>query len=559
MHKLRAPLKQNLRSICRTASVTLMLAVAGCASTGTPDRKASRPSAGGEPAIATAAPNGSEMRTGLKPVISSPPGSPTGVAKAVTPNNHEQGIQHDAVTDTDESSSESHLLPQSERPGDERYPIDLTAALQLAGANNIQIALAAERICEAQARLESAESLWIPSLVGGTSYNRHDGTIQNSDGTILSAGRSGLFVGGGPALGSTALAGQSTGAARLGVDLSLSDVIFRPLAERQSVRAAQANQSTAFNDTLLQVALSYEELLRAQTRVAVVKEIVQNAEKLADVTEKFSRTGVGLEADALRARAELADRRRESLVAEEQVRVVSTELARLLRLDSGVTLTVVDAQPAPLDLIDLETPLPGLIALGLTQRPELARHQAEVAETVERLRQEEWRPMIPTLYAGYSSGGMGGGVNSSFGSFGGRGDFDVMAVWELKNLGFGNRGLRRQRGSQYRQAQLQLEQICDQIAAEVARTFHQSRFRRQQIEAAESEVKLAVESLELNFKGIYGGAGLRPIEAQQAFLALAAARNHYAGAIIDYNQAQFQLLRALGRLPDSVNGTSGLK
>lgn len=54
----------------------------------------------------------------------------------------------------------------------------------------------------------------------------------------------------------------------------------------------------------------------------------------------------------------------------------------------------------------------------------------------------------------------------------------------------------------------------------------------------------------MNFKGILGG-DLRAIEAQQAVQTLAFARNQYLASVIDYNRAQFQLLRALGQPPDS--------
>ncbi len=57
----------------------------------------------------------------------------------------------------------------------------------------------------------------------------------------------------------------------------------------------------------------------------------------------------------------------------------------------------------------------------------------------------------------------------------------------------------------------------------------------------------------LNFKGITGG-DLRAIEAQQAVQTLAFARSQYLAAVIDFNRAQFQLLRALGQTADVSRG-----
>jgi hypothetical protein len=55
----------------------------------------------------------------------------------------------------------------------------------------------------------------------------------------------------------------------------------------------------------------------------------------------------------------------------------------------------------------------------------------------------------------------------------------------------------------------------------------------------------------LNFKGILGDV-LRAIEAQQAIQTLAAAQSEYLATVTAYNQAQFLLLRAVGRPIDAV-------
>jgi outer membrane protein TolC len=90
----------------------------------------------------------------------------------------------------------------------------------------------------------------------------------------------------------------------------------------------------------------------------------------------------------------------------------------------------------------------------------------------------------------------------------------------------------------------------DTIAAEVTRAYYRVRLRQQQIEVARAQVEASAEALPLNFKGILGGQ-LRAIEAQQAIQALAAARKQYITTVIDFNRAQFQLLRALGRPPEA--------
>lgn len=213
-----------------------------------------------------------------------------------------------------------------------------------------------------------------------------------------------------------------------------------------------------------------------------------------------------------------------------------------------------ESQPVPLDVVSEDLSLEDLVGQGLTSRPELARHQALVNETLQRTRQEQWRPWVPNLFLGASAGGFGGGQGSFFGNFSDRSDFDILAVWELRNLGLGNRAMRRERSSQHRQAHLAFEEIRDLVVAQITRAYQQVQHRRKQIEQARIQVESAAVALPLNFKGIRGRE-LRAIEAQQAIAALATARNRYLEAIIGYNQAQFQLLRAIGQPPETATAT----
>ncbi len=48
-------------------------------------------------------------------------------------------------------------------------------------------------------------------------------------------------------------------------------------------------------------------------------------------------------------------------------------------------------------LIDPERSLDDLMPIGLTNRPELAAHQAQVQAALARIRQEKLRPFLPVL------------------------------------------------------------------------------------------------------------------------------------------------------------------
>ncbi len=449
--------------------------------------------------------------------------------------------------------SEPDSIPEILSPGieieEEVFPIDLPSVLGLAGANNLQIAMAAESVRAASARADAAHAMWIPTLRGGVGYNNHAGQLQATNGDVLDINRSSLFVGGGAGSGNSPLNGGASGPARMFVDLPLVNAIFEPLAARQLVRAAQANRTATFNDTMLEASSVYFNLVRAQGRMAIAEDAVRNAELLAQITRDFAVTGQGLQADSDRASVEAASRRRTVLQFQEEQAVMSAELARIVRLDSAVRLVSADQKPMPIEFIPPVVSLRPLIAQAIGARPELRRADAERDAASYRVRQEELRPWLPHIYTGASGGGFGGGQGGNIDDFDGRTDFDLIALWELQNMGLGNAALRREARSNFRQLNLSLQQIRDLIATEVAQAYQRVQLRLRQIDVTQPQVESAQQALDLNLQGIRGGV-LRPIEIQQAIGALASAQGQYLDAVIDYNLAQLQLLRAVGLPPD---------
>jgi outer membrane protein TolC len=413
-------------------------------------------------------------------------------------------------------------------------PIDLSTALRLAGANNLQIQFAQQRLAEAFARLDGAEVLWLPSLSAGPLYNKHDGRLQETEGNVIEVSRNSAFIGGGPTM-----------------SFHLADALFEPLAACQLVRAEQAAVARTTNDTLLAVAVAYLDLVQAESQRAISRQDVSNAKQLVELTESFAKTGQGLESDAARARNEMATRQRELIEADEAVLTRSVRLANLLRLDPAVTLHTVNTEVTPLVLLTEDTPLKELTERALATRPETEERSALVQAAFERLRQERIRPFIPRVLLDISAGGYGGGTGSHFTNFSDRTDFNVLAVWELRNLGLGNQALERQREAQQLQAATSEELIRDLIAAEVAEAYHQIHERRRQIDVGQQAVAESLRSLELNMNRIRGAEGL-PIEALQAIQSVAAARRSYLAAVTNYNRAQFVLLRAVGQPPTAL-------
>jgi len=430
------------------------------------------------------------------------------------------------------------------------YPIDLANALGLGGAENLQVRLARTRLFQAQARHLEAKTLWLPSIRLGVGYNKHDGRLQETEGNVIEVERNSLFFGGGFGLGNIPLPGGAGGPPRLFVNLSLADAYFKPLAACQEVAAQGAAERTASNDSLTEIALGYHSLLEAHGLLANATSAGEMAEKMVGLVEDFEREGFSSQTEVSRARTALNRWQLDVADAQRQTVTTSAQLARVLRLPPQVQLVPVEEFLMPVDLVDGPQDLDAMIADAWHRRPEISQQVAFREAACFRVQEEKWRPWVPHVQVGASAGGFGGGTSTNFPSASDRSDVDLLAVWEMKNMGLGNVALQRLRRGELHERVLELEALRDTIAAEVVAAAADVTSYRRQIEIGQESITAAEQSYQLNEQRIRASEGL-PIELLQSISALAEARNAYTESVANYNRSQYRLLRALGN-PASV-------
>ena len=200
--------------------------------------------------------------------------------------------------------------------------------------------------------------------------------------------------------------------------------------------------------------MAYLDLTRTIQESTIARESRDLTQQLAELTGNFAKAGEGLQADADRMQAELTVRLNDVERAQEGIALASARLAELLRLDPATPLDPIEPSVVPIEMAPMGVPLRGLIAEGLSQRPELAEQRALVGEAATRLRGEEMAPWLPHVVVGVSEGDMSSGEGAVFNNLQDRFDFDATAYWELRNLGFGERAARDESRSQVQQAQL---------------------------------------------------------------------------------------------------------
>ncbi|MFO0939003.1 MAG: TolC family protein [Gemmataceae bacterium] len=465
---------------------------------------------------------------------------------------HRDAGLRQSVSDSTRVTTERQpeLIPvQATENADAKANIDFDQALETALIWNPTVRLAREAIREAEAQALAANSLFLPSLNAGINYHAHRGNLQRSPGTILDVNSQGLYFGG----GARTLAAESVAFPGIRIYYPLADLITEPRMAGQRLETRRSAALAVQNVNQVEVAQAYLELIRAGN---ILKELASTEQDFAEIvrtTQAFAKAGQGREADVNRAEANRTLIQRQRLDAEGERVAASARLSELLNLDPLMVLLPPDRPLAALKLIDVEATPEQLVATALANRPEIAARTSEIAEARLRLRQEQIRPWLPTISAGFSVGGFGGGSNLvayEFSHFASRTDFDVSAVWSFQNVGMGNRALMNRNRAQLTQAIAQLESTSNQIREDVIEAQALIQSTAANIETARRQLSVAEEAYREESQRIKQGIGL-PLELLDSTRSLLESRLAVIEAISQHNLAQFRLLGALGTPPEA--------
>ena len=437
--------------------------------------------------------------------------------------------------------------------------IDLASALNLAGIRNPQILLARERIVEATALRQLAAARFLPSLHLGTSFDNHDGNLQQSTGNILPVNRSSVYVG----AGASAVGAGTVNIPGVEWTLNISDGMFKALESRQVVRRRQFAQRAMENDMLLRVGQAYLQMVRSEGRRALALQNLSDASDVVRLLKAYVKAGQGKQPDEDRAVTDFIHRQAFLQQMEGDVLTASARLAELLDLPPEPRLHPIEDRAVPTSAVPDPIPLPELLTIAVLNRPELQEQQAAIRQALLHLQGAKVLPFSPTVLVGYSYGAEGGGSNlvaqppgsnpfatgaSRFSGLTERADFDAALFWTVQNLGVGNVAQIRIARSNLASSNLELVRRMNNVRTEVAVAHGRIRARLVQIDTCEEAVKSITAGYGQDFRRIRGGEGL-PIELMNSLRLLCEARLAYLDAIMDYNQAQMELYVSLGQPP----------
>jgi outer membrane protein TolC len=409
-------------------------------------------------------------------------------------------------------------------------PIDLDAVFRLAEGQNAQIALAREKVDESLIEGELAAKGWLPNVYAGVGYYRHEGGIQNEDGTLTRSSTGALFPG-----------------VELRTEFDVRQAAFQRVDAERKRWQQQGELARVNEETLLEAANAYIDLLTARRGEAVSRElekyqrdVLRRAEDVEKEGGKFLVEGVQAELSA-RALAETKLR--------QQGDAAAAKLAYLLGLGPCADLVPVDETLAPMDLVDATPPPCDLVDRALAEGPGVKELEGLLGVIQGGLAQLD-SPLrcLPALSVCIDEGAFGAGPDASL-DWANRLDVGLQARWNLTEW-LTARDKKRLAYSKERQAELTLQDLRGKLSAGVREAREAILSGRDQIRHGADMIRHASEAYRLAKLRLEENApGASPAEALAAIRGLEQAHLTYLSAVSAYDKAQVRLLLLLGSGP----------
>jgi len=453
--------------------------------------------------------------------------------------------------------------------------VDINTVLRTAAADNLDIQTARQRVEQFRGEFESAVGGVFPAVVPTAVFDHFEGTIRAVQGNPLGAGFNSF---------SPSIAVQWV--------LNPGKVVYELVAARKRLGAARHEEQQAVQDALRQAAVQYYDLVLAQHGVSTAYQAVREAAELLRINRLRERTGTGVPADVLRAEAREAQTQQELVSAIDTFYRESVALSVTLHLDASVTLIPRIYQLPPVTLVDPELSLDELVELAVASRPDLKTVGMLVQAAAAAKGATWWGAFGPQFQVSYQYGGIIGHANNTIPAQGipnnlilnplsptgvfttnpfvnsviregisrgstasaHRGDesyslhrqqsMRATAGWHFSFSAIGDL---RAAGAIQTEAAIEAERTLDQVKAQVVIARQACRTEHELMVLSQRQTAAADETLRLSQANLQAGT-MTTLDVLQAEEAADQARLQRAQAVVRYNQAQINLLAALGLL-----------
>jgi outer membrane protein TolC len=407
----------------------------------------------------------------------------------------------------------------------ELLAIDLPTTLRVAASRNLDIAQARQRVDASRGRYESSVEAVFPVIAPSLAYQHLEGVNQNANGSLTAANFTNFL----PAISVQWI-------------LNPGRVVYDIIASKRRMEASEQQQDAVMLDAARTAALQYYDLVLAQAQLGVARQAVAQAEELARITSLKVKSGTGLPTDDLRAQANLGGLQQNVVIALNRFYQASVALTLTLHLDPLVTLVPSAGSITQTTLVRDDIPVEELLAMAARYRPDL-----EAVRTLLRSAEADtgttiWGGLGPQLQAGYTFGGLQ--TSTSTKNYGLH-EQQKAGVGASFALGLSTFGQVKVAGANERSAELDVQRQTDQVRAAVVSAQQNSAANAKLIPVARRQLDAAQQALQLAQANLKAGTMLT-IDVLQVQDEVDQARLRYVDAVVHYNQAQVNLLAAMG-------------
>jgi outer membrane protein TolC len=418
---------------------------------------------------------------------------------------------------------------ETDTPPDKVLPVSLDTVLRLARDQNLQIALAREKLREACAQQELAQKHWLPEVTVGTANFRHEGGIQDFTGQLLRSSYGSMF-------GGMEMRGK----------MDVRDVAFQRIDAERKVWQQKGELSKLTSETLLDAAGTYVDLLAARTSEAVSLESEKLLRELAGLAETLARIDPGLRVEVVRITSEAQGQQLITRKMREGGNSAAAKLGYLLGLDPASTLVTVDCRMMALELVNCGESVDALVGQALTRGPGVRELEGLLALIEEaRARASGMGRFIPNVEMSMLEGAFGAGPGSRM-TWDNRWDAGLHLKWNLTEA-LTQRERRRLADSKIQQARLGHQDLRAKLTLGVREALEASRSNKDQMRLATLQIRDAEEAYALSRSRLKENIkGRSPSEVLMAIRTLAGARLGYLQALRDFDKAQLRLFVLVG-------------
>jgi outer membrane protein TolC len=287
--------------------------------------------------------------------------------------------------------------------------------------------------------------------------------------------------------------------------------------------------------------------VQAQSDVKVAGEAVRIASDYEAQVRRAVDAGIAFAGDAYRIQTQVAANQLAQRRAREMQRIAAARLAQVLHLDPAVDLVATDEAVGPLKLGPVAGKLDALVERALRDRPELHMTAAQREAARNARDGAKYAPLVPSVIAQYSYGGLAGGTGTDVSNFGESSDYGIALAWKVGPGGLFDRARVDTAESRLRSVELEDTKLRDRIRREVVESFTKVGSLGDQLAISERILASAQKTLDLSRERKEFGVGI-VAETIQSEQDLTRARREYLGILARYNQACFTLRWAVGAM-----------